>query len=400
MQKDVLLIAHFSSDLNKDGNNRFNYLANLFSDQNLDVELVTSGFSHSSKVARVKSDIQKSKYKLKLIHEPPYRKNVSLRRFYSHYMMARNLKKYLETRKRPDVIYCAVPSLSVAKVAAKFARKENIRFVIDVQDIWPEAFKMVFNVPYLSPMIFYPMTRTANYIYASADEIIAVSDSYKTRAMTNNTNPHENHVAVYLGTDLDKFDESSVASLTRRKPSKQLKIAYIGTLGSSYDLTSVIDAIALLNERNTPDIKFIVMGEGPLKEKFVSHARFKKINAEFTGKLEYSDMAARLKTCDIAVNPIRAGSAGSIINKVCDYAAAGLPVVNTQESTEYRELLEEYNAGLSCENGNLNDLVDKLSILIDNESLRIEMGRNNRRMAELKFDRRKTYEEIVNMILV
>lgn len=71
-------------------------------------------------------------------------------------------------------------------------------------------------------------------------------------------------------------------------------------------------------------------------------------------------MTGILCACDIAVNPIKAKSAGSIINKVADYAAAGLPVINTQECEEYRNLVENYKIGFNCENNNANDLAEKL----------------------------------------
>ena len=77
------------------------------------------------------------------------------------------------------------------------------------------------------------------------------------------------------------------------------------------------------------------MGDGPLKSKFELYAKSSGINVDFKGKLEYSQMAKYLNKSDICVNPIVKGSAGSIINKVGDYAAAGIPVVNTQDSLEY-----------------------------------------------------------------
>ena len=72
------------------------------------------------------------------------------------------------------------------------------------------------------------------------------------------------------------------------------------------------------------------MGDGPLKEEFENYAEEKKVDCQFTGRLEYEKMVGLLCSCDIAVNPIKKGSAGSIINKVGDYAAAGLPVINTK----------------------------------------------------------------------
>jgi len=109
-------------------------------------------------------------------------------------------------------------------------------------------------------------------------------------------------------------------------------------------------------------------------------------------------MAGRLKACDMAVNPIKHGSAGSIINKHGDYAAAGLPVINTQEAEEYRHLLEEYDAGFNCGNGNAPDIAEKLMKLCQDPRLRVTMGRNSRRLAEEKFNRRVTYSEIIQLI--
>ena len=95
---------------------------------------------------------------------------------------------------------------------------------------------------------------------------------------------------------------------------------------------------------------------------------------------------------------INKGSAGSIINKVGDYAMAGLPVVNTQECPEYKELLSKYEAGVNAMNGNALDISEKIKFLILNKKVRENMGKNNRRLAIEKFDREKTYNQIVKIM--
>ena len=116
------------------------------------------------------------------------------------------------------------------------------------------------------------------------------------------------------------------------------------------------------------------------------------------GRLPYEKMVKILCECDIAVNPIAKGAAQSIINKVGDYAAAGLPVVNTQECEEYRNIVTNYKIGINCENNNSIDMANKIYELYNNVNERKEMGRNNRKLAEEKFDRRKTYIKIVKLI--
>lgn len=397
--KDILIITHFTIVPGEAGNSRFNYITNKIDYDTSTVEIVTTDFSHLSKAKRDVSEELRAgvNYKLTMLKEPGYTKNVSLKRFYSHYIMGRNLKEYLTQREKPDVIYCAIPSLDVAKVAAKYAEDNDIRFIIDVQDLWPEAFKMAFNVPILSDMMFYPMKRQADYVYGQADEIISVSQTYADRAMKSN-NKCTSGNSVYLGTDLDDFDELVRSNSFKGKPRDEIWVAYIGSLAASYDLITVIDGLRILKDQGIENIKFIVMGDGTLKTKFEDYAEEKDIYAEFTGVLSYKDMVGMLTVCDIAVNPIKKGSAGSIINKVGDYAAAGLPVINTQENKEYRNLLDVYGAGINCINGDPIDMADKIRMLVDNGKMRREMGRNNRRLAEERFDRNKTYKDIIDII--
>lgn len=397
MNKDVLLIAHFCSDFDGKDNNRFNYLADIFAKNGFDVELVTSDFSHNKKVKREKEISEDLRYKVTFIKEPIYKKNVSVKRFYSHYILAKNLKEYLNSRKKPTLIYCSVPSLDVAATAARYAERNDIKFIIDIQDLWPEAFQMVFNIPFLSNILFLPMKIKADLIYKSADEIIAVSETYKNRALKANRKVEDGKV-VFLGTELSKFDEAFNNNKCQEKPDDEIWIAYVGTLGHSYDLISVFDALQILKKKGHENLKFIVMGDGPLKDKFQSYAKSMKINTLFTGRLPYQEMVGLLGVCDIAVNAIAAGSAGTIINKVGDYAAAGLPVVNTQESLEYRNLLDEYESGLNCKTQNSEDLADKFNYLLIDSVSRKVMSKKSRTLAEDRFDREKTYPEIIELI--
>lgn len=395
---DIVIVSQYIRDIEcfESNNSRFVYIAKLFakSDEN-NVEIITSDFNHIKKEKFNKVG-ELAGVKITTCHEPGYSKNVCLKRFNSHKKLSKNIKEYLEKRKKPDIIYCAIPSLAVGKIVAQYAEKNGVRFVIDIQDLWPEAFKMVFKIPLLSNAIFYPMKRQANYIYKCADDIIAVSETYCNRALKVNKKVKKG-LSVFLGTDLNYFDECAKKNKVEFDDDL-VRIAYIGTLGHSYNIPIVIDAIRYLNDKGINNIRLIVMGDGPLKEKFESYAREKQIDAEFLGRLEYAKMVGTLCSCDIAINPISRGAAQSIINKVGDYAAAGIPVVNTQENNEYRNLVEEYKIGFNCENNNSNDLAEKINILCNDEKSRKEFGNNNRKLAEKKFNRNRTYNEIVKLM--
>lgn len=391
--KDVVIIANFCMDFSEKDNGRFNYIANKICDK-ANVELITSDFYHVTKTWR--KSIPSTKYTLTCIHEPSYKKNISIKRFFSHHIWGQNVAAYLKKRKKPDVIYCAVPSLTVGNVVATYCKKNNVKMIIDVQDLWPEAFQIILKNSVLSKLVFWPLKLYANRIYASADEICAVSQSYVDRALRVNKKKDYGY-AVYLGTSLNSFDNyARNAKPEYEKKANEFVIAYCGTLGSSYDIRCLIDAIAILGNS---DLCLLVMGDGPLKSVFEEYAQEKHINVVFLGRLPYDSLCATLCQCDVTVNPIVGTSVASIINKHADYAACGLPVLNTQNSYEYQDLVKKYKMGFNIPAGDPKALAQKISLLYINEKLRNEMGNNARLCAQECFDRDRSYSLIESIIL-
>ena len=395
--KRVVVVDHFSQTPDEVGNNRFLYLAQILCQQDYEVEIITTDFSHKAKKTRETDPglIRVLPYKFTMLPEPGYPKNVCLKRFYSHYCFGRRLKRYMSGMEKPDLVYAAIPSLDAAGAAAEYCRENDIPFIVDVQDLWPEAFKMVFNIPVVSDLLFAPMTRVADMIYRQADSIVAVSNTYKERGLKRNRKD-EAGLCVYLGTDLNVFDENAHKN-AMEKPEDELRIAYVGTLGHSYNIEIILDALDLLPEELTENLVFEVLGDGPLLERFKVRAERSKVRTEFMGRLDYGKMTGYLRCADIAVNPITKGAAQSIINKHADYAAAGLPVVSTQECQEYRNLLETYQCGINCLPEDTQAVADALERLLCDAELRRKMGANSRKMAEERFNRAATYQEIVKV---
>lgn len=390
---DVLIIAHFITEFVKDGTSRFVYLAERLSETH-QVEIVTSKFDHISKKQRLakKYDL---KTKITLLDEPTYKKNVCLQRFISHHSFGKQVKKYLESRKKPDIIYCAVPSLDCAYYAAKYAQKNKIKFIIDVQDLWPEAFKMVLNVPVLSDAVFSPMNCKANYIYSCADVIVGVSETYCKRASAVNPK-NAKCIPVFLGTKLDLFDQYVLENKVQRTDNKFV-IGYCGTLGHSYDIKCVLDAMIVLRDKGQNDISFWIMGDGPLREEFENYATEHHLDVVFYGRIPYPQMCGRLASCNLCVNPISKGAAQSIINKHGDYAATGLPVINTQSNPEYRSLIEKYRCGINCECSASECVAEAIQYLMDHREECVIMGKESRTLAEKMFDRTYSYKRIITL---
>jgi glycosyltransferase involved in cell wall biosynthesis len=393
-----MIIDHFSQTPDEKGNNRFIYLADRLVNSGYDVELVTTDFSHKEKKTRKinKTLLAKLPYKYTMLKEPGYPKNVCLKRFYSHYIFGENLKKYMATVEKPDLVYVAVPSLDAGLVAAKYCEKKGVPLIVDIQDLWPEAFKLVFNVPFISNIFFNPLKKIADRIYSSADKIIAVSQTYLRRGIQVNSKDKEG-LCIFLGTDLNVFDEAFTKNRIT-KPEDEIWIIYIGTLGHSYNINIISDALSEIYEKGYKNVVFKVLGDGPLMNDFKKYADKLGIRADFLGRMHYEEMIGFLAKSDIAVNPIVKGAAQSIINKHGDYAAAGLPVVNTQENIEYKKLLDEYKCGINCGVDDKNAVANAIIYLLDNHDIRKKMGKASRLVAERYFNRDRTYMSIIKQI--
>lgn len=389
--KKVYLIANYFHFVSEKESSRFSTLAAMLArEPDIELEVITSVFYQRTKTRRSPEVARGLPYKVTLIEEPGYLKNISLARLHTSRRFAENLLAYIKTQPSPDLIYQSVPTLDAAAMVGAYAEQNGIPFVIDVQDLWPEAFRMALPVPLLGDALFLPYKRLADSAYRHADAVCAVSASYVARAMEKNAKAGSGH-PVFIGIDLAAFDRNAAGA---QKDPDRVRLTYCGALSKSYDLRLVIDALAGM--RMPPQL--VVMGDGEKRAEFERYAAEKRVDAHFTGFLPYPEMCRRLCSCDIAVNPIIGTSAASIINKHGDYAASGLPVVNTQHSAEYCRLVEKYRMGFNCLDGRAETLAARLQALTDDPILRTEMGRNARKCAEEKFDRNKTYQELVAVV--
>ena len=177
MKKKIAVISMGVKLNGEKGYSRFRYIGDFLSDAGYQVDLITTTFQHWEKAQRDIDAIKKEDYKfrLKFIYEPGYRKNIDLRRIRSHSIAAKNLTRLLHEEGDYDLIYCEIPPNDVALAAAEYAKEKGIPFVPDVNDLWPEAMRMVLDIPLVSDILFYPLLRDAEKVYSLVSGIIGTS---------------------------------------------------------------------------------------------------------------------------------------------------------------------------------------------------------------------------------
>lgn len=401
MKKKIAVISMGVKLNGEKGYSRFRYIGDFLSDAGYQVDLITTTFQHWEKAQRDIDTIKKEDYKfrLKFIYEPGYRKNIDPRRIWSHHIAAKNLTKLLEQEGDYDLIYCEIPPNDVALAAAEYAKKKGIPFVPDVNDLWPEAMRMVLDIPVVSDILFYPLQRDAEKVYSLVSGIIGTSDEYRDRPLKNQKLDVPRKT-VYVGNEIAEFDKGvETYGPQIQKPGGEFWVSYAGTIGTSYDIRTMVLAGRELLDRGMDQIKIKILGGGPLKEELENLAKEKECtNVEFVGYAPYPKMAAYLAKSDILVNSFVKKAPQSIVTKIGDYLAAGKPMINTCMSPEFRQKVETDGFGINILPEDVKILTDAIMDLYkDREGCRI-MGEKARKIAEEQFDRPESYKKIIELI--
>lgn len=401
MKKKIAVISMGVKLNGEKGYSRFRYIGDFLSDAGYQVDLITTTFQHWEKAQRDIDAIKKEDYKfqLKFIYEPGYRKNIDLRRIRSHSIAAKNLTKLLEKEGDYDLIYCEIPPNDVALAAAEYAKKKGIPFVPDVNDLWPEAMRMVLDIPVVSDILFYPLQRDAEKVYSLVSGIIGTSDEYRDRPLKNQKLDVPRKT-VYVGNEIAEFDGGvEKYGPEIQKPEGEFWVSYAGTIGTSYDIRTMVLAGKELLDRGMSQIKFKILGGGPLKDELENLAKEQGcVNVEFVGYAPYPKMAAYLAKSDILVNSFVKKAPQSIVTKIGDYLAAGKPMINTCMSPEFRQKVENDGFGINILPEDVKILADAIAELYeDREGCRV-MGEKARKIAEEQFDRPESYKKIIELI--
>ena len=391
------------------GYTRFGYLAEFLTKAGYQVDLITTTFQHWEKaqrdLAKIQKDIDAGEYPfgLRFIYEPGYKKNVDLARVKSHKIAAKNLKKMLENKpedgKDYDLLYAEIPPNDVARVIAEYGVANNIPFVADVNDLWPEAMRMVLDLPIISSVLFYPLQRDAEKVYSMVSGVVGTSDEYRDRPFKNQKRDIP-RITVYVGNEIKEFDQGAKDNWDQAiKQEEEFWVSYAGTIGTSYDIRTMVLAGEELKKRGYPNIKIKILGGGPMKEELEELAKSRKIeNVEFVGYAPYGKMAAYLKKSDILVNSFVKKAPQSIVTKIGDYLAAGKVMINTCMSPEFRAKVDKDGFGINIMPEDVTILADAIEDLYKDEKKRLAMGRKAREIAEEQFDRPKSYQKITELI--
>jgi glycosyltransferase involved in cell wall biosynthesis len=165
-------------------------------------------------------------------------------------------------------------------------------------------------------------------------------------------------------------------------------LIYAGIIGHAQGLEVILHAANLL--RNERDIKFIILGSGPEREKLINlKTEMNLDNVLFLETILKKDMSSIIKAVDVSIIPLRKIDLfkGAIPSKIFESLAMKKPALLGVEGEAKELFIDQGKCGLFFEPENAEDLSEKILELYSNNELRKELGENGRDFVMKKFNR-------------
>jgi glycosyltransferase involved in cell wall biosynthesis len=148
------------------------------------------------------------------------------------------------------------------------------------------------------------------------------------------------------------------------------RFLYAGRLDPEKGLDTLLEAFGDLPG------DLVLVGDG------ADAARLRALAGErvhFAGAKDRDELIAEYAAADVFVLPSRSEPWGMVLNEA---AAAGLPLVATEEAGAARDLIEDGRNGFRVPAGDIDALRDRLSRLADDPKLRAAAGARSRELAQ------------------
>ncbi len=247
-----------------------------------------------------------------------------------YYFKVLRISKKLKT---PDVVIGSAVHLLAFLAAYKISKRNKIKFISEIRDLWPETLIQMGKLKRNSP-VAKAMNMLEDFIYKKSDNIIITAPGMKDYIETRGIDSSK---IVYINNGIDTvvFDERIKATYKEDDQcnlvTDKFNVVYTGGHGLANDLETAIEAAKIIQDNGYKDIYFTFFGEGPLKDQLMERANYLNLNnIDFRGFVPKYCVPKILKSADTLIVMLKDLSLykyGMSMNKVFEYLYSSTPIV-------------------------------------------------------------------------
>ena len=360
----------------------------------------TSDFWHLTKQHRYgkyQSLTPQEGWRFNLIPSKGYQKNFSFARMRHNRHLADEFSKLAEQEEPPDLILTPLPAPEVTAAATGYGIRHGVPVVLDLRDLWPLAIVEMFPRlirPFVRLLLFRmekevrQSCREARAITAMSAEFVAWGARKAGRSIEADDRVFRH---AYLERSL-KGEESSKIAMNLKFLDRRFVVAFVGTLGASVEFGPVIDAAKNL-EKIAPEVLLMIVGDGPKYKQLYRQASGVN-NMHWTGRIGNDEVSAILQTSHAGLVPYRStfNLRMGVPNKIGEYLAAGLPVINGLSGCVER-LITKYGTGVNYPINDADALAKCINELQKDRSRCQQMSQAAKELYQREFKAESVYRE-------
>jgi glycosyltransferase involved in cell wall biosynthesis len=340
------------------------------------VEVITTDFDHWTKKRREKKQVEPIA-RIVYLKTLPYYDNTSVMRLLSHLLFSIRAGLYfLRNRKQISIVYATLPFNTLAWFV--FRNAGDRWKIIDVTDIWPDVLPFSPRLVKFCRPLFALWRKFFNKAAASADVMMAVSDSFFQETLK------------YVGPDCRcrRFYLAEVDLLREVPKNSALTIAYSGNLGRLYDFETLLEA---LSKRKSAGIQLVIVGDGDRREWLLAELASRQIPFRYFGSVYDPDrLGDILSRAHLGFNGF-VNTTAAFSTKASTYFSAGLPILNSMEG-DLQKLVTERGLGFNYLGGDRESLETCLAQI--DRGLLAKMSQNCVRFFASELERAKVREDM------
>lgn len=298
---------------------------------------------------------------------------------------------FIVQKARPDIIYVRIMWSFMPMFLGKLL---HIPVMLEVNDSPHRAYANIQHS--LKRKIVRLIDRIS---YRLSEHILPVTQKIAEDLHRIDDVPWDSMTVLPSGTNTDLFcpmDKSSCCKRLKFDPTKKY-VGFIGTFVHRQGVDILIDSAPLVIQK-CPDARFLLVGDGPMRaswERMIIEMRLQDYFI-LTGYVPYDSVPFYCGIMDVCVAPFLSEAGELSPVKVFDYLACGRPVV-ISDVVETGKIFKDSGAVRLIPAEDEVSLSHAIHQLLENETLRVEMGKKGREFVNLKYSRikiAKTVESI------
>ena len=297
--------------------------------------------------------------------------------------------------KNVDLVWGTSPPIFQGVTAWVLARIKGAKFLFEVRDLWPQ-FAIAVGV-LKNPVLILLSEWLERFLYRRADRVMVNSPGFLEPVTSRGAKRVE---LIPNGADPSMFDPNNDGMEFRRSNQLMDKfvVLYAGAHGMSNDLEVVLDAAALLVDRN--EIQLVLLGDGKEKPALMTRAQKMDLkNVTFLPSVPKTEMVSALAGADACLailKPLEEYKT-TYPNKVFDYMAAGRPVVLAIDGV-IREVVEAAGCGIFAAPGSADEVANAIRQLAADKKESSIMGLQGRDYLQKNFSRAAIGEKLLGLL--